>query len=76
MVHDYIHEREAFFCIDNIFEQLNEEQFPELRHNNNFGIELIKSLIEGDIEKFKFKEKISQKFKFIFEVKQKKSVPR
>lgn len=70
-MYGYVHEREAFSCIDNIFEQLNEEQFSELRHNNNFGIELIKSLIEGDIEKFKFKEIISPKFKFIFEVRQK-----
>ncbi|TMW42099.1 hypothetical protein DOY81_012819, partial [Sarcophaga bullata] len=27
--------------------------FPELRCNNNYGIELIKALIDGDINNFK-----------------------
>ncbi|XP_023293041.2 deoxynucleoside triphosphate triphosphohydrolase SAMHD1 homolog [Lucilia cuprina] len=68
VVEDYVHETEAFPCIDHIFQQINQDLFPELRSNNNFGIELIKALIDGRIDNFKFKDQLPQQFRFIFEI--------
>ncbi|KAM7357862.1 SAM and HD domain containing deoxynucleoside triphosphate triphosphohydrolase falten isoform 2-T5 [Cochliomyia hominivorax] len=68
VVSNYVHETEAFPCIDHIFQQIDKDLFPELRHNNNFGINLIKALIEGYIDKFKHKDDLPQQYRFIFEI--------
>ncbi|XP_065360904.1 deoxynucleoside triphosphate triphosphohydrolase SAMHD1 homolog [Calliphora vicina] len=65
---DYLHEKEAFSCIDYIFQRINKDLFPELRNNNNFGIELIKALIYGKIDEFKYLNELPQQFQFIFEI--------
>lgn len=66
MVKDYCHEKLAFPCIDEIFNHIDVKLFPELRCNNNYGIELIKALIVGDINNFN--RKLPTNFHFIFEV--------
>lgn len=68
VVHKYNHEKEACSSIEQIFKQLHQRLFPELRCNRNYGIELIKSLIEGDLDTFKFKDDFPQQYKFVFEV--------
>lgn len=66
VVEDYCHEKLAFPCIDEIFKQIDAKLFPELRCNNNYGIELIKSLIDGDINNFIYE--VPNNYRFIFEV--------
>ena len=66
VVEDYCHEKLAFPCIDEIFNNIDAKLFPELRRNNNYGIELIKALIVGNIKSFK--HELPKNFHFIFEV--------
>lgn len=66
VVESYNHENEGHSLIDEIFKNIDEQLFPELRNENNYGIELVKALIVGDISKFS--RKIPNDFRFIFEI--------
>ncbi|XP_061393612.1 deoxynucleoside triphosphate triphosphohydrolase SAMHD1 homolog [Musca vetustissima] len=67
IAHNYEHEKIGFACVDEIFASIDETLFPELRANNNYGIRLIKSLIQGKIKKLpSFQLELPKKYHFIF----------
>ncbi|XP_073844039.1 SAM and HD domain containing deoxynucleoside triphosphate triphosphohydrolase falten [Musca autumnalis] len=64
---NYKHEKVGFACVDKIFASIDKSLFPELRANNNYGIDLIKALIQGKIKKLSsFQIELPKKYHFIF----------
>ncbi|XP_075162338.1 SAM and HD domain containing deoxynucleoside triphosphate triphosphohydrolase falten [Haematobia irritans] len=67
VANNYKHETVGFACVDKIFAGIDEKIFPELRANENYGIRLIKALIQGKIDKcLKLDLEFPKKFNFIF----------
>uniref|UniRef100_A0A1I8N2G4 HD/PDEase domain-containing protein n=1 Tax=Musca domestica TaxID=7370 RepID=A0A1I8N2G4_MUSDO len=69
VAHNYEHEKIGFACVDKIFATIKKTFFPELRENDNYGVRLIKALIQGKINKLSsFSIELPEKYQFIFEI--------